>query len=225
MYNQTFFQNALNTLNSLRGEEILEFKYPQLEIFTDGDQFYQKLWRMIDESQSYCWVLTYAMDRSMAANITLYKLINAQQRGVNVVLFVDDLQGHYNSKLTKSLQRYGGVFANLNPLSAFKIYGQEFFRRHHEKMAVADDKALFGTSNIESNYGGVKWGKQVFSDINTYTEGRHLTYNLQKHFMYLAELYGINLNPLGKNNQQLLYDFNAFPPSYEFYKTHPPFDR
>jgi len=26
-------------------------------------------------------------------------------------------------------------------------------------MAVADDKALFGTSNIESNYGGVKYGK------------------------------------------------------------------
>ena len=78
---------------------------------------------MIDESKTYCWVLTYAMDKSLAANITLYKLINAQQRGVNVVLFVDDLQGHYNNKLTRLFQSYGGVFLNLNPLSAFKIYG------------------------------------------------------------------------------------------------------
>lgn len=32
---------------------------------------------MIDESKTYCWILTYAMDKSLAANITLYKLINA----------------------------------------------------------------------------------------------------------------------------------------------------
>lgn len=45
-------------------------------------------------------------------------------------------------------------------------------------MAVADDKALFGTSNIESSYGGNKYGNLTFYDINTYTEGKHLTLNL-----------------------------------------------
>ncbi|CAD8186135.1 unnamed protein product [Paramecium pentaurelia] len=225
MLNQEFYDNALKTLQQL-SPEIQEYQFPHLRLFTDGDEFYQKLWQMIDESKTYCWILTYAMDKSLAANITLYKLINAQQRGVNVVLFVDDLQGHYNNKLTKLFQSYGGVFLNLNPLSAFKIYGQEFFRRHHEKMAVADHKAIFGTSNIESHYGGVKWGKQTFHDINTYTEGRHLSYNLQKHFMYLASLYKIQLNPHKPTpNEDLLYTFNAFPPYYEFFKTHPPFNR
>lgn len=32
------------------------------------------------------------MDSSLAANITFNKLINAQKRGVDVVLFVDNLQ-------------------------------------------------------------------------------------------------------------------------------------
>ncbi len=38
------------------------------------------------------WILTYAMDKSIPANTTLVKLIEARKRGVSTVLFVDDLQ-------------------------------------------------------------------------------------------------------------------------------------
>jgi len=47
---------------------------------------------MIDRSQSYFWITTYAIDSSPAADTTLYKLIQALKRGVHVVLFVDNVQ-------------------------------------------------------------------------------------------------------------------------------------
>jgi hypothetical protein len=47
---------------------------------------------MIDHSKSYFWITTYAIDSSPAADTTLYKLIQAVQRGVHVVLFVDNVQ-------------------------------------------------------------------------------------------------------------------------------------
>jgi len=43
--------------------------------------------------------MTYAMDSSMTANLTIRKLANASKRGVNVVLFVDDLQQYTNKHL------------------------------------------------------------------------------------------------------------------------------
>lgn len=54
--------------------------------------FFKKVWEMIDHSQSYFWITTYAIDSSPAADTTLYKLIQALKRGVHVVLFVDNVQ-------------------------------------------------------------------------------------------------------------------------------------
>jgi hypothetical protein len=41
------------------------------------------------------------MDSSLTANMTLKKLINAAKRGVDIVLFVDDLSQYMNSKIIK----------------------------------------------------------------------------------------------------------------------------
>ncbi|CAD8120643.1 unnamed protein product [Paramecium sonneborni] len=89
-----------------------------------------------------------------------------------------------------------------------------------EKMAAADHKAIFGTSNIKSHQDDLNWGKQTFHDIYTFTE----SYNLLKHFMYLAIQ---NLIESTQINSQIriLYTFNAFSPYYEFFKMHPPFNR
>lgn len=47
---------------------------------------------MIDSSNHYFWLTTYAFDSSPAADTTLLKLISASKRGVNVVLLIDNVQ-------------------------------------------------------------------------------------------------------------------------------------
>ncbi len=47
---------------------------------------------MIDQSQKYFWLTTYAMDSSPVADTTLLKLIDATKRGVHVILFIDNVQ-------------------------------------------------------------------------------------------------------------------------------------
>jgi hypothetical protein len=43
--------------------------------------------------------MIYAFDSSFSANLTFLKLIEAKKRGVNVVMFVDDLQNWGNKDL------------------------------------------------------------------------------------------------------------------------------
>lgn len=92
------------------------------------------------------------MDKSVSANTTIMKLIEARKRGVHTVLFVDDLQQWMEPELLEMYKMAGGVFASLNPqwkLSSFqRIKNKEIFRRHHEKIFVSDGIGVIGSSNI-----------------------------------------------------------------------------
>lgn len=67
-------------------------RFPFTKLIIDGDHFFKDLWTMIDNAKDYFWITTYAMDSSPAADTTLYKLIDAAQRGIHVVLFIDNVQ-------------------------------------------------------------------------------------------------------------------------------------
>jgi len=70
---------------------------------------------MIDQSKEYFWMTTYAIDSSPAADTTLLKLIEASKRGVNVVLFIDNVQYWAKEELINKFQNVGGRFLLLNP--------------------------------------------------------------------------------------------------------------
>lgn len=40
-----------------------------------GDEFFKHLWKSIDKSKHYAWVISYAFDHSIPANTTIIKLI------------------------------------------------------------------------------------------------------------------------------------------------------
>ena len=87
------------------------------------------------------------------------------------------------------------VTLNLTWREWWKIFNQEFFRRHHEKLGIIDDKAIIGSSNLESNYGSIKYGNSQFYDINMFTSGYINTNNFKEHFIRIANQYKIRLNP------------------------------
>ena len=68
------------------------------------------------------------------------------------------------------------------------------WRRHHEKLIISDDKAMIGSSNIEENYGGLKFGNSMFRDINFYSENIILD-QFRKHFVDVANWYKFDLHP------------------------------
>lgn len=94
--NNDFHESAIKFNEELRDKTKWNlkniFKFPLTEFIINGDLFFKRVWEMIDRSQSYFWITTYAIDSSPAADTTLYKLIQALKRGVHVVLFVDNVQ-------------------------------------------------------------------------------------------------------------------------------------
>jgi phosphatidylserine/phosphatidylglycerophosphate/cardiolipin synthase-like enzyme len=87
----------------------------------------------------------------------MMRLIEAQRRGVNCVLMVDDLNNWVDHSLKVEFERNGGIIHSLNPIADFsKLMNKEFFRRHHEKLTVIDGKANIGSSNIADEYAGNK---------------------------------------------------------------------
>ncbi|EGR29989.1 hypothetical protein IMG5_144630 [Ichthyophthirius multifiliis] len=116
-----------------------------------GDQYFRTLWSYIDQAKTYAWLTTYAFNDSPTSNFTFKKLIQAQKRGVNVVLFVDDLQNNINKELIQQLIKAGGQFKSLNPTwsELYKnVSNQEFFRRHHEKLFIVDNFAIIDFQHI-----------------------------------------------------------------------------
>ena len=84
----------------------------------------------------------------------MVKLLEAQKRGVNCVLLIDDLNNWVDKGLKNEFIDAGGIFHSLNPVKYFwKIFTKEFFRRHHEKVSVIDNTSIIGSSNITDDYG------------------------------------------------------------------------
>ena len=46
-----FYKNSLNVLRDLRKSKLIETKFPELKYLISGDQIYQNLWKIIDESK------------------------------------------------------------------------------------------------------------------------------------------------------------------------------
>lgn len=58
---------------------------------TDNDNFFKDLWRKIDFAEQNIWLLTYNLGNDLVSSITMKKLIEAQNRGVNVCVMVDHM--------------------------------------------------------------------------------------------------------------------------------------
>lgn len=115
-----------------------------------------KFWQNLTFFKDYVWFLTYTFDNTFTAKTTMIKLIEAQKRGVNCVLMIDDLNNWVDLRLRKEFEENGGLFYSLNPVKYFwNIFTKEFFRRHHEKITVIDDTSIIGSSNIADDYGSL----------------------------------------------------------------------
>mmetsp|Transcript_7235 Transcript_7235/g.7088 ORF Transcript_7235/g.7088 Transcript_7235/m.7088 type:complete len:138 (+) Transcript_7235:179-592(+) len=86
---------------------------------------------------------------------------------------VDWLNYWPNYALIKELESKGGTVRAVNPMDPWRryiggqeIFSREVFERYHEKVFVIDDLMIIGSANLDSDYGGPKYGNSNFYDLN-----------------------------------------------------------
>lgn len=154
-----------------------------------GDQFFEEMWRLIDESNYRCWILTYHFKNSEVANKTIQKLIEASERGVNVALYVDWLNFSITRDQKKRLADAKVEIYTLNPMFPWQkgFFTKEIFRRYHQKMFLADDTVIIGSSNIDDHYAGPKYGKSTFQDLNILVKNPKLANQAKHNFLLIKQ--------------------------------------
>lgn len=158
----------------------------------------------------------------------MLKLVEAQKRGVECVLLVDDLNNWINRKLRKEFEDAGGIFHSLNPVRrVWNLITKEFFRRHHEKITVIDDTSIIGSSNIADEYASMKYGSFDFYDLNMFGKNVGLEQS-RGLFSQIADFYGLKLHK-SLSNEQILQKLNEKykdsdflnPDQMKIIRTHP----
>lgn len=84
-------------------------------IFDNSDLFWDRFWQHIDKAEDLVFVTTYDMDHKMIAGITLHKMTNALNRGVQSILIIDDLNYYASSEAVDKFRKAGGIVIRNNP--------------------------------------------------------------------------------------------------------------
>jgi cardiolipin synthase len=157
----------MNNFNSTNSEKI--------KLFSNSDIYWEKLWREIDKAERFIFIITYDIDNKMIANLTIRKLIEAQERGVQVVLLLEHLNFYMKYSLYKQLRNKGVIILKPNPINKifshiFNRNTKKFFNRCHQKVTLVDNNLFLGSINIADEYSDIKFGANKFVDLNIYVK-------------------------------------------------------
>lgn len=178
----------------------------KIKLISNSDKYWEKYWAKIDKAQKSIFIVTYDLDNKMIANLTLRKLIQAAERGVQVVLLVEHLNFYMKHSLSKELKNIGGIIIKPNPLH--KIFShfynsnfKKFFNRCHQKVSLIDNDLFLGSLNIAEEYSNIKYGSFDFIDLNIYVKN---TICRNKVLYFFKELIEQNKDQVNDQKQERL---------------------
>ena len=147
------------------------FNSEKIKLIYNSDEYWKKVWNKIDKSTNEIFIITYDMNNSLLANLTLHKLINAAERGVKIFLIVEEINFFMKKNLISKLKEKGGIILkpndfknNLKTFNFFKI-----FNRFHNKIKLIDNDLFIGSLNCNDDYANY-YGKNKFVDLNFYVK-------------------------------------------------------
>ncbi|HXH76401.1 MAG TPA: phospholipase D-like domain-containing protein [Bacteriovoracaceae bacterium] len=136
------------------------------EVFFDGDQYFDRMLKDIEEAQTYITVEMYIFNDDVLGRLLTEKLIAAHSRGVKVQLIVDGVGSYaFFDKLHKYLSQNGVMIKMYNPLPFYHPYYGDltlirrlqvmFIRimrvnkRNHRKIITIDSHIMYtGSFNV-----------------------------------------------------------------------------
>lgn len=142
----------------------------KIKLYTNSELYWEKIWKKIDNAKDRIYIITYAMDNNLLANITMSKLINAAKRGVKVILVVEYLNFFLKYSSVKKLIDNGGIVIKPNPISTCLLTFQikNALSRFHQKIKLIDNDVFIGSINCNNDYGGYKYGTNKYKDLSLY---------------------------------------------------------
>lgn len=141
------------------------------QLLIDGRQFFPCMLDAINEAQTYVCLETYLMESGKVANRFIEALINAQQRGVMIYLYLDS----YGSMGLGEKDRQKLLNANIqlvlyNPHSIFQFYRS--LKRDHRKLLLVDGKVGFvGGAGITDEFMPAKMPDNSWHEVMVRIEG------------------------------------------------------
>ena len=195
----------------------------KIKLYINSELYWEKIWRKIDNAKNRIYIITYAMDNHLLANITLSKLINAAKRGIKVILVVEYLNFFLKNSLVKKLIENGGIVLKPNPISSCLLNFQikKALSRFHQKVKLIDNDIFIGSINCNNDYGGFKYGTNKYTDLSLYLKNCPCKEKISNFFNKLVISSNIinkdnknqNINLLLKNRQgQNEFFLEQYPP-------------
>ena len=180
-----------------------KFNSEKIKLIYNSDEYWKKVWNKIDKSTNEIFIITYDMNNSLLANLTLHKLINAAERGVKIFLIVEEINFFMKKNLISKLKEKGGIILkpndfknNLKKLNFFKI-----FNRFHNKIKLIDNDLFIGSLNCNDDYANY-YGKNKFVDLNFYVKNTICKNKIVNFFK------NVILNNF--KNKNVFFNFNNF---------------
>lgn len=160
----------------------LPFKNNEVEIFTDGYEFFPALLREIGKAEHHIHIDIYIFADDELGNLIADALIDKAREGVEVRVIYDDV-GCWNVKSAFfERMRDGGVDVHAFMPVKFPAFTSKVNYRNHRKLMIIDGKVGFiGGMNIATRYvKGTK--KQEWRDTNLMVRGGGV-YGIQRAFL------------------------------------------
>ena len=175
----------------------------KIKLYINSEFYWEKIWRKIDNAKNRIYIITYAMDNHLLANITLSKLISAAKRGIKVILVVEYLNFFLKHSLVKKLIDNGGIVLKPNPISSCLLNFQikKALSRFHQKVKLIDNDVFIGSINCNNDYGGYKYGTNKYTDLSLYLKNSHCKEKISNFFNKLVSNKNISSNIINKENK------------------------
>jgi cardiolipin synthase len=160
----------------------LPFKNNEVEIFTDGYEFFPALLREIGKAKHHIHIDTYIFSDDELGNLIADALIDKAREGVDVRVIYDDV-GCWNVRRSFfERMRDGGVDVHAFMPVKFPAFTSKVNYRNHRKLMIVDGKVGFiGGMNIATRYvKGTK--KQEWRDTHLMVRGGAV-YGIQRAFL------------------------------------------
>ena len=182
-----------------------KFNSEKIKLIYNSDEYWKKVWNKIDKSTNEIFIITYDMNNSLLANLTLHKLINAAERGVKIFLIVEEINFFMKKNLISKLKEKGGIILkpndfknNLKTFNFFKI-----FNRFHNKIKLIDNDLFIGSLNCNDDYANY-YGKNKFVDLNFYVKNTICKNKIVNFFK------NVILNNFKNKRKNVFFNFNNF---------------
>lgn len=210
--NHEFLSAFEERVSEIQKIPLKKIPWPKFQILLGGDDYYTRIFKMIDSAESHIFIVSYTFDSSVVSIHILDGLIKALNRNVKVYLFLENLIELPKKEHLTRFKKNGGIIIQRSKHKYFKsMLNKTFFQRDHEKLFISDNKFIIGSANISEYYGDKRFGKPFFYDLNFY--GKNC---LVEEIADFLESY-INSTKLKEHTKYyaLLADLNSYVKSYK----------